>query len=549
MRIHTRHLTLPTLVLALALPAAQAADGTVTTVAGTVAGYEGDGGPATAARLSGPQGTALAADGSLLIADTENSVIRRVAPNGIITTIAGVDRGFFGDGGLAVDADLDRPSDVAVLGDGSILIADTGNNRIRRIAPNGTIATVAGSVAGLRGDGGGAGAALLNAPKGLTALAGGGYLIADSGNGRIRSVSPAGIITTAAGTSPGYGGDGGPAVAARLSDPHSASALAGGGLLIADTGNGRIRRVGADGVIGTVAGGGSGPITDQDPALRTRLGGPADVIPLTNGGFLMADALSDRLRRVTPLGTVVTVAGERRGLGGDGGPAASASLDTPSSLTLQPGGALLVADTGNSRIRRLSEIGSLPPPEALKTIAVSPLGGTVTVRPRATGAAIGLNEADLAPNASVVDATGGTVDLTVQPLDSGTDANAQVSGGKFLLVQPIADTAVADLRLTGPLACSASATASGRAREMAKKKRAKRPVRRVRIKVRGKYRTTGRYAVAVANGTAWTITDRCDRTTVAVTEGTVTVRDLRRNRTVRVKAGRTYTALAKPPRP
>jgi len=517
-------------------------------VAGTVAGYDGDGGPATAARLDGPQGTAIAADGALLIADTQNDVIRRVAPGGTISTIAGNGRGFFGDGGPAVDADLDRPTDVAVQADGGILIADTGNNRIRRIAPNGIISTVAGSAPGLAGDGGPAAAALLNAPHGLTPLAGGGYLVADTGNARIRSVSAGGVISTVAGTSRGFGGDGGPATAAQLDDPHSVSLPAGGGMLIADTANGRIRRVAPDGTISTVAGGGTGRIDTGVPALRARLGGPAEVVPLSNGGFLMADALSDRLRRVTPLGTIVTVAGERRALAGDGGPASLASLDSPSSLTAASGGAFLIGDTGNARVRRLSELGTLPPPEALRTIGVSPLAGAVSVRPRATTAFIGLAEPDLAPNASVVDATAGTVDLTVTEPDGGADATAEVSGGRFLVVQPLADAAVADLRLNGPLACGPARAAAAAAAGHAETARRKKPSRRVRIKVRGRYRTSGRYAVAVANGTAWTMTDRCDRTTVAVGEGTVTVRDLRLGRSVRVRAGHAYTALRAAPK-
>ncbi len=545
MHLRTRHLTLPVLALALALPAAQGAEGTLTTVAGTVPGYDGDDGPATSAKLAGPEGTAIAADGSVIIADTQNDAVRRVTPNGIITTIAGGNgRGFFGDGGQARDAELDSPSDVAVLADGTILVSDTGNDRVRAVAPNGVISTAAGSARGLAGDGGAAVFARLNQPRGLTAVPGGGYLIADAGNDRIRAVSASGSISTVAGTVPGFAGDGGPATAARLSDPRSVSLLEGGGMLIADLGNRRVRRVAADGTISTVAGGGSGPIADQAPALRTRLGGPADVVPLTNGGFLVADALSDRLRRVTPLGTVVTVAGERRALGGDGGPASGASLDTPTSLT-PSGGAFLVADPGNARVRRLSAIGTLPPPEPLTTIGVSPFGGTVSVRPRATGAFIGLREPDLAPNASAVDATGGVIDLTVRAPDSGAEATARVSGGRFLLVQPVADTAVADLRLNGPLACSAKAASAGRHDATATKRR---PSRRVRIKVRGRYRTTGRYAVAVANGTAWTMTDRCDRTVIRVTEGTVTVRDLRLGRNVRVTAGRTYTALARAPR-
>ena len=539
-----RHLTLPALALMLALPAANAAEGTVTTLAGTTRGLSGDGGPAVAAQLNGPEGTAVAADGAVVIADTQNDAIRRVAPNGVITRLAGNGQGFFGDGGPAVDAEMNAPSDVAVLADGSILIADTGNDRIRRIAPNGVITTVAGSARGLAGDGGPAAAALLNGPRGVTAIAGGGYLIADSGNGRIRAVSAAGVISTVAGTSPGFAGDGGAAVAARLSDPRAVSVAPDGGLLIADLGNRRIRRVAPGGAITTVAGGGTGRIDDALPALRARLGGPGDVIPLSNGGFLMADTLADRLRRVTPLGTIVTVAGERRDLAGDGGPASGAAFDTPSSLTPQAGGGLLIADAGNSRVRRLGEIGALPSPEPLRTIGVSPFGGTVTVRPKAAAAPIGLREADLAPNESVVDATAGTVDLAVRAPDSGAEATARLSLGKVLVVQPVGDTAVADLRLNGPLACSARAVA-GRAAQTA---RAKAPTRRVRVKVRGRYRTTGRYAVAVANGTAWTITDRCDRTTIRVTEGTVTVRDLRLGRNVRVKAGRTYVALARAPR-
>jgi len=172
---------------------------------------------------------------------------------------------------------------------------------------------------------------------------------------------------------------------------------------------------------------------------------------------------------------------------------------------------------------------------------VTPGGGTVTVLPRGGASAIPIEEPDLAPNASRVDATGGTIGLTVRDPDGGPDATAEASLGSFLMVQPVADTAIADLRLDAPLNCGTAARAAG---ELAAKKKK----RRLRIKVKGRYRTTGRYAVAVANGTAWEITDFCDRTTIRVTEGTVTVRDLRLRRNVRVKAGRTYVALARAPR-
>ena len=149
-------------------------------MAGTVPGFAGDGGPAVAAQLDGSQGVAIAADGSTLIADTRNSAVRRVAPNGIITTIAGTTTpGFSGDGGPATAAELDSPTDVAVLADGSVLVSDTGNNRVRRIAPDGTIITVAGSTRGLSGDGGLAIAAQLDA-RAAHGDADGGFLIADS---------------------------------------------------------------------------------------------------------------------------------------------------------------------------------------------------------------------------------------------------------------------------------------------------------------------------------------------------------------------------------
>ena len=450
------------------MPVAQAADGTITTVAGTVPGFAGDGGPAIAAQLDGSQGVAIAADGSTLIADTRNNVVRRVAPNGIITTIAGGNgRGFFGDGGPARDAELDTPTDVAVLADGSVLVSDTGNDRVR-----------ADRAERHHHHGGRQHARALRRrrrrgrrppepPRGLTAMPDGGFLIADSGNNRIRAVSATGSISTVAGTVPGFAGDGGPASAARLNAPSKVTLTGDGGYLIADIGNGQVRRVAPNGVISTVTGGLAGP--------------GQDTIPLTNGGVLVADGGGDQIRRVSPLGFVYTVVGGRRGLGGDGGPESAALLDTPTSLAPQAGGGILVADSGNSRVRRLTDIGQLPPPRALQTIGVAPVAGSVSVAPRGAAAAIPLREADLAPNVSRVNATAGTIQLAVRPLDAPDDAVAQVSGGSFTMVQPVADTAVADLRLNAPLACptlahsGATATARPAGRHDATARRRSRP--------------------------------------------------------------------------
>ncbi len=519
-----------------------AADGTITTLAGTVGGFAGDGEPAVRALMTSPQGVTIATDGSVLIADTGNNRIRRVAPNGIITTVAGSDAGFDGDGGPAVDALLDAPTDVAATADGGYLIADARNARVRKVGPDGRISTVAGTVPGLAGDGGPAVAAALDNPRELAPTADGGFLVADAGNHRIRRVSATGIITTVAGTVRGLGGDGGPATAGRLDDPRGVALTADGGFLIADAGNARVRRVAADGTISTVAGTGPGFSGDGGRASAAQLAIPADVVPLTNGGFLIADAQNNRLRRVTPLGAIFTIAGGAPGLSGDGGPASAAQLRTPTSLLPSPGGGVLVGDTGNQRVRRLTDVGQVPPPELTRSIGVAPAGGEVSVRPGVDGAFIPVREPDLAPQRSAVNTTAGSIALTVRRRDGVQLAEAQVSKGGFTMRQAFSGPAVADLTLAGPVdTCLRRARAGAGAREHAKPRRR---TRRLDIRVKGTYRTRGRYASAIARGTQWTIIDGCDRTVIKVTEGTVRVRDYRLNRFVNVKAPRTYVALA-----
>ena len=202
-------------------------------IAGTgVAGFSGDDGPATEAQLWWPYDATYAPDGSVLIADTRNNRVRRVGPDGIITTVAG-DQSTL----------LSYPSGVAVAPDGSIYIADTGNLRIRKVNPGGTLTTVAGtgSAPGFSGDGGPATRAQLSSPYGATVAPDGSVLIADTYNNRIRQVSPDGTITTVAGG--GFGGDGGSATQAGLYQPHKVAVAPDGSLYIADTGNNRIRKV------------------------------------------------------------------------------------------------------------------------------------------------------------------------------------------------------------------------------------------------------------------------------------------------------------------
>ena len=276
-------------------------DGTIHRVAGNgTPGLSGDGGPATAAQLNYPRGLALEADGSLLIADTNNSRIRRVAPDGTISTFAGTTSGYSGDGGLATDAQLCFAGDVAVAIDGSVLIADTCNQRIRRVDSDGNIATIAGNGAhGYAGDGGQATDATLSQVQGVAAMPDGGYVIADSENNAVRRVK-LGKITTVAGTgTAGFSGDGGPATAAQLNSPQGVEATGDGTILIPDTGNHRVRVVATDGTITTLAGNGtSGFSGDDGPARAAQLSQPYAATDLPDGDLLIADEANNRVRRV-----------------------------------------------------------------------------------------------------------------------------------------------------------------------------------------------------------------------------------------------------------
>jgi hypothetical protein len=361
MRTTTITLLAAALVLAGAAVSANQATGTIVTVAGTgMSGQTGDGGPATAAELVHPRGIALAPGGGYVFADAFGQTVRRVWPDGTITTVAGTGTpGFSGDGGPAASAELDLPHGVAFTSSGTLLIADALNNCIRAVARDGTISTIAGSdLQGFSGDGGPATNAALNAPHGVTALPGGGFLIPDTGNERVRLVGSDGTITTVAGSGEqGFSGDGGPATSARLSKPFAAVPTTDGGLLVADTGNDRIRKVARDGTITTVAGDGLRAFGgDGGPATGAALSSPHNLAVLPDGGFLIADEGNNRVRRVWPNGTITTIAGTvAAGFSGDGGPARTAELNEPKAVTvLSDFQGFLVADAANSRIRLVS---------------------------------------------------------------------------------------------------------------------------------------------------------------------------------------------------
>jgi sugar lactone lactonase YvrE len=350
----------------------EAGSGTITVVAGNGwAGFSGDGGAATSAQLNFPYGVAVDASGNLYIADTSNHRVRKVAADsGTITTVAGSGgQGLGGDGGAATSAQLNQPCGVAVDGGGNLYIADTNNQRIRKVAAgSGTITTVAGNgVPAFGGDGGAATSAQLAAPMGVAVDGSANLYIVDSSNNRIRKVAAgSGTITTVAGNGrAGYGGDG-VATSIPLYYPYGVAADGSGNLYIADTLTHRIRKVAAgSGMITTVAGsGGQGLGGDGGLATSAQLRYPYGVAVDGSGNLYIADTLNHRIRKVAAgSGTITTVAGnaiplynygDGGGYGGDGGAATSAQLNQPYGVAVDGSGNLYIADTGNQRIRKVA---------------------------------------------------------------------------------------------------------------------------------------------------------------------------------------------------
>jgi sugar lactone lactonase YvrE len=345
---------------------------TIITVAGTgVQGSGGEGGPAVSAQLDEPTGLTVDSNGNLLIADKYNHAIRKIAVgSGEITRLAGRLRihGRDGDGGPATNARLDSPTSVAVDAAGNIFIADQRNHQVRKVAA-GTriITTVAGTgIAGFAGDGGPATGASLNNPTGVAIDRFGNLYIADQDNHVIRRVAAGeGTITTAAGTGVGgFEGEGVLATSARLKQPTGVAIHENGNLFIADRSNHRIRRVEAGTAkITTVAGTQiSGFDGDGGPATSAKLNHPSGVAVDRTGHILyIADQINDRIRQVDlRTGTITTVAGNGdRGFGGDGEPASRAKLNLPIGVAIDSSGNLYIADQLGHRVRKVVRA---PPP-------------------------------------------------------------------------------------------------------------------------------------------------------------------------------------------
>ena len=334
--------------------------GMIETIAGTgEAGYNGDEIPASRAQLSRPEFAVFGPDGDLFIADSYNNRVRRINHRtNMISTVAGTgERGFSGDGGAATAAELHFPEGIAVDIQGNLFISDTVNRRIRRVdARTGMIATYAGTgEVGTNEEGTPALQAKFLRLARIAVDRNDNLYVADSPSHRILVIDPkTRLLRTFAGTgTSGFSGDGGLATEANISFPEGITIAANGDLYFADVGNHRVRKVNAKtGFIGTVAGTGEkGFQGDGGPALNARLWSPGRVWVDHNGNVLIADILSARIRRVdAKSGVITTVVGT--GDWGDGGPARNAILAVPGDVVYADG-KVYVADYGTRRVRRI----------------------------------------------------------------------------------------------------------------------------------------------------------------------------------------------------
>ena len=327
---------------------------------------------ATTLPLMLPSATVFDAAGNLFFVETGNHVVRKLSSAGIVTTVAGNGvEGFAGDNGPATAAQLDSPAGLALDSVGDLFIADSHNHRIREVSSaTGTITTIAGIGApGFSGDGGPATAATLDLPTALALDVAGNVYVADSNNHRVRRIASAtGVIATVAGNGiEAFAGDNGPATAASIDSPNGLALDSSGNLTISDTHNGRLRRVSAaTGLISTIAGAGvvGGNVQafggDNGPATAAGLALPRGLTMDSAGNLYFADSANHRIRRISPTGTITTVAGQgTENFAGDGAPAAAANLDSPRSVAISPAGLLTLADSDNQRIRQLD---ALPAP-------------------------------------------------------------------------------------------------------------------------------------------------------------------------------------------
>jgi len=361
---------------------------TINTFAGNGAiVFAGDAGPAPSAAINNPTAVALDAAGNVYIADCFNQRIRKVGTDGIITTIAGTgNKGDSGEKGEAAKATFNNPCGIALDSSGNMYVADSHNHNMRKIV-NGTIDRLAGaSFPGYIGDVDGDTTTALSQPLSVVVDASGVAFVVDFANNRIRKIPSVGKTILVAGTGAAdFSGDGADAKKAALNAPNAIALDSAGNIYIADTANHRIRKVGTDGIITTIAGNGNpGFSGDGASALQASLWYPKGVAVDSAGNVYIADTFNQRIRKVSN-GIISTIAGTGEiGFSGDGGRATLAKFKWPSGVTVGAAGSLYIVDAQNNRIRKMTPAtatGSGPDINASGVITAVAFGGGTVAAP------------------------------------------------------------------------------------------------------------------------------------------------------------------------
>ncbi|WP_201799079.1 NHL repeat-containing protein [Rhodoferax aquaticus] len=333
-------------------PIARENTGVVTTLAGDTSSGFTDG-SGTAALFSTPQGVAVDASGNVYVADRLNNSIRKISVAGGVTTLAGSATSGSADGNGAA-ASFKDPYGVAVDASGNVYVADSSNHLIRKITPAGGVTTLAGSTTPGSRDGTGT-AAAFNFPRGIAVDASGNVYVADTNNHTIRKVTPAGVVTTLAGIAQSRGRrDSDGEFAGLLDTPWGVAVDASGNVFVADTVNHLIRKVTPAGVVTTLAGTAEVAGSNNATGTLASFNAPRGVTADASGNIYVADTGNHLIRKITKDGVVTTMAGTAGATGSTNATGTSALFSSPSGVTVDANNNVYVADTGNNMIRKIN---------------------------------------------------------------------------------------------------------------------------------------------------------------------------------------------------
>jgi sugar lactone lactonase YvrE len=330
--------------------------GVVTTVAGSLLVSGSANGTGTAATFNGPIAVAVDSAGNIYVCDQGNSLIRKIAPGGVVTTLAGSVGVSGSNDGTGTSAQFNLPSGIAVDSSGNVYVSDSDNDTIRKITSAGVVTTIAGS-AGVSGSINGTGTgARFNAPVGITVDGSGNLFVADTANDLIREITPAGVVTTLAGRAKVKGSTDGTGSTARFFNPTGVAVDGSDNVYVADEGNSTVRKVTSGGVVTTIAGVASAGGFADGPGASARFDAPYGAAIDGSGNVYISDVGFNTIRKITPGDVVSTLAGTP-GSGFADGTGAAAQFDLPTDLVLDPSGNLYVVDNTNNVIRKVTPAG------------------------------------------------------------------------------------------------------------------------------------------------------------------------------------------------